>query len=175
MKEDYIASQIFATASYVLVVGSLAITCAHFILPSWWFWFAVLGVTLGAYLGVKRFRLRFFELLEALVAGFLPVLLVFFIYWGITMSSFLSYQIAGFIFSLTILFYVLDAHYKKFTWYRSGRVGFSGLVILGVFFLARAIVAISDVSVITLVPSYEVFVSGVAAFSTFLALFILAR
>lgn len=175
LKEDYPSDFIFSTAILVLLgVVSGALASAKF-LPSWWFWFSILGSFLGFLVGLFRFRLRFFEGLEALIISLLPLSLLIFLGDAIKNSSLSSLVYSVGTLGLFGLYYFLNAHYKNFTWYRSGRVGFAGLSTGGLFFLLRAGIAIFSPTVLSFVDKFEVMLSGIAAFTLFLLVFNLGR
>lgn len=174
LKEDYPTSEIFTSAFYILFGALLGYTLSRFYNPGLWFWLASLGIALALTLGVLRYKLRFFEVLESLILGILPWLGLIFLKDSIrnsSLSSFLSFFATA---CLLTLFSYLDASYKNFSWYKSGRVGFSGLTTLGALFLLRAAFASFFPSVISFVK-YEAILSGVAAFVIFLTTFNLAR
>lgn len=175
LKEDYPSSQIFTTSFYVLVGVLLGFLVSLKVSPQSWFWFELIGIILGLGVGILRYKLRFFEVLEALTLGLLPWLALVFLRDSIINSSLASFLSFFAVTCLITLFAFLDSHYKNFSWYRSGRIGFSGLTTLGTFFLLRAAVASFFPFVISFVGKYEAILSGVAAFGFFLATFNLAR
>ena len=175
LKEDYPINQIFTTAFYVLVGILAGFLLSKKFFPSAWFWAEFLGVALGFALGVLRYKLRLFESLEALSVSLLIWLGVYFLKDSIVATSLPSF-LSFFAVTCLITFYAyLDAHYKLFSWYASGKAGFSGLATLGLFFLVRAGFASFFPFVISFVDKYEAILSGVAAFIFFLATFNLAR
>lgn len=175
LKEDYISYQIFNTAFYVIISILLADLLAYKLLPSWWFWIVFIGIIAGLLLGIFRYRLRVFETIEAATISLLPLYGLIFvsdIIKSFNLASLLGvFVILGFI----ILFFIFDKHYKKFSWYKSGRIGFSGLTILGLFFLIRAIVAASFPFVLSFGGKHDIFLSAIVAFASFLAVFNLAE
>jgi hypothetical protein len=76
---------------------------------------------------------------------------------------------------LIVTFYFFETKYKNFSWYKSGKVGFSGLAVLGIFFLVRALVALSFSFVLSFAGKFESVFSGITAFLFFLGVFNLAR
>lgn len=175
LKEDYLSTQIFNTSFYVLV----AILIAHLLSKNFfqdsWFWLTFSGIGAGLTLGIVRYRLRIFETLEGATISFLPWLGLIFLLDSIVNSSLTSLIGSLVILGLIFLYLFLDKHYKEFSWYKSGRVGFSGLTVLGIFFLIRAFVAASFDDVVSLGMGYDALLSGVAAFTSFIAVFNLAR
>ncbi len=174
LKEDYPSSQIFTTAFYVLVGILLGYGVSLKVSRESWFWIELAGIILGFGVGILRYKLRFFEVLEALTLGLLPWLGLFFLRDSIDNSSLASFLSFFAVTCLITLFVFLDSHYKNLSWYRSGRIGFSGLTTLGTLFLLRAAFASFFPFVISFVK-YEAILSGVAAFVFFLATFNLAR
>ncbi len=175
LKEDYDSSRIFTFALFVALGVIIFSFISQKVLPQWWFWADCLGATLGFVLGRLRFKFRFFENLEAVTIGLLPWLSVIFLQDAILNSSWSS-LIAFVVLLVIIAFYVfLDTHYKKFTWYKSGKVGFSGLTTLGVFFLIRTAVAAGFPSMLSFLGPIDSIISGVIAFTSFLLVFNLSR
>jgi len=175
LKEDYTQGQIFSTGFYMILLLSLGYFIAKFILPAWWFWFVLLGLSGGLIVGVLRFQLRIFEVIEAATLGSITWLWVMAVYNFITNAHLESLLIATGLLLLFSLFFYFDSHYKSFVWYRSGRVGFSGLMILGIFFLVRAGIAAYFPTMISFVGKSDIIVSAVFSFVAFLGVFSLAR
>ncbi len=171
LKEDYTQNQIFTTGFYVLLgIGSGNILAVNFF-RDWWLWSGFLGGVIGLLLGIRRFRLRFFETLEAFVISGLSLFLVVSISDCIGKYSIDSLALCFGIASFIILFVFLDKHYRKFSWYKSGRVGFSGLTVLGTFFLVRSIVAMIYPHMLSFAGDIEVVVSGVLSFLSYMAVY----
>lgn len=175
LKDDYASETIFSVSFYMLVGITLAAYSSRLISASFWFWLAFLGASLGLLLGVLRYRLRVFETIEAGAISLMPWLGLIFLQDSIKNSSLTSLGAFLVVFALIILFFFLDSHYKGFSWYRSGRIGFSGLSVLGLFFLIRAFIAIAIPNVLSFSGKYEVILSATLAFISFLSFFNLAR
>lgn len=175
LKEDYVSKDIFSTAFYILAGITLSWLVSRNFLPQWWFWLALLGVVLGGTWAVVKFRLRVFEVLEALVFGLLPWLSLIFLLDAVKNENTLS--LIGFLVILIFLlsFVAIDSRYKRFTWYKSGRVGFSGLIILGFFFLLRTFIAGSFTDMLSFAGRPDSVLSGTVAFISFLMIFNIAR
>jgi uncharacterized membrane protein len=175
LKEDYSANTVFTCAFFVIFGLSGAVLASDYLIRPWWFWIALGGVALGLGLGIFKYKMRFYETLEAVIISLLPLLTLTFLNDSIKHSSVVSFL--GFIVTtlLIVLYYFLDSHYKNFSWYKSGRVGLSGLVTLGVMFLLRAGIASFFPFVLSFQGRYEVYLSSVAAFTLFLLIFNLSR
>lgn len=175
IKEDYAGDVIF-TVGFLVVAGIiLGNLVSKQLFPIWWFWASILGAALGILLGIVRFSLRPLETLEAAILGLLPWVILIFWLDSIKNSSLVSLIYSVGILALLGLFYFLDGHYKDFTWYKSGRVGFAGLTVAGFFFILRAAIAIFFPSVLSFVGKFEALVSALSAFIFFLLIFNLAR
>jgi len=175
LKEDYISNQVFSTAFSVVLAIILFNILARIFFPAWWFWASFLGISAGLTAGVLRFKLRILETVQALLIALLPWLSLNFLAHAIGSSSLKSFLASATV-ALLIGFYLLmEVHYKKFTWYKSGKVGFSGLATAGLFFLIRAAVAVFINDVISFSGKSEPYLSATVAFVFFLALFNLAR
>lgn len=175
LKEDYISNMIFTTSFYILVGVALASLLSFYIVPAWWFWVNILGIAAGLTLGIVRYRLKVFETIDALVPGMFFWLSMHFLRNAISVSDIASLIAFAALMILIVLFFVLDNQYKKFAWYKSGRIGFSGLTVLGAFFLARAIVAASFPNVLSFVGKADIIISSIMAFFSFLSVYNLSR
>lgn len=174
LREDYIPSFIFSLGFYILFLLFSTYVLAIEFQPGYVFWFCFLGIAAASSAAIYRFKMRRFEVIEAVVLSSLPLLLSLSIHQYIVTARREWIGIVLFMVGLLALYFFLDMHYKKFTWYKSGRVGFTGLVILGIFFLARAVIALLSPSVLSLVRGDAV-ISGIIAFLSFLSLFKLSR
>lgn len=175
LKEDYDSERILTFAVFIAVGIGIASFVSLKLLPQWWFWIDCLGATIAFTLGELKFKFRFFESLEAVIIGLLPWLSIVFLQDAILNSSWFS-LIAFAVLILVVGFYIfLDTHYKKFTWYKSGRVGFSGLTTLGTLFLIRTAVAAGFPSVLSFLGPIDSIISGVISFTSFLLVFNLSR
>ena len=174
LKEDYFPALIFSTAFYMLAGALLGFAVSYFLFKSYWFWLAFGGACLGALLGILRLHLKPYETIEAGVASLLPWFGLIFFADAAQTSAPTSFVAGLVVFCLIALYVFLDRHYKNFTWYSSGRIGFSGLTTLAVFFLLRACLAIFAPSVLSFVK-VETLISGFLAFVLTLSVFKLSR
>ena len=175
LKEDYDSGRIFTFAVYVAAGVGIFTFAAQKLLPQWWFWADCLGVTAGFMIGRLKYKFRFFESLEATTIGLLPWLSIVFLQDAILNSSWSSLIAFAVLLLIVALYIFLDTHYKKFTWYKSGKVGFSGLTTLGVLFLVRTAVAAIFPSMLSFLGPIDSIISGVIAFTSFLLVFNLSR
>lgn len=175
LREDYTTEQIFTASFFVILVifGSLLFSRLYF--PRLWFWIAFLAFLASLIFSVWRLRLRFFETYEAFFVSVLPWFSFVFLLDAMKTLSWFSFS--GFVFIwLLVLFYVfLNLNYKKFSWYKSGKIGFSGVSVTIVFFLARLLVAQFFPFVLSFADRIDKFLSLGFSFLFFLLLLFLSR
>jgi len=175
LRDDYLSEQLFTTSFFVIIGLVIGLFVSRLIAFQWWFWLGAAGICLGAGAAVYRYRLRAFEVVEALAFSFLPWVGLIFISDSInylSLASFLGFVICALLMALFIYF---DRHYKNFSWYTSGRVGFSGLAISGIFFSLRGLVAIFFPFVLSFVGKYELVLSWVSALIFYILVFRLSK
>jgi hypothetical protein len=175
LKEDYVEEIVFQTSFYILLGIGIGWMVSLKFLPNWFFWFGFTGGVSGLAVSFFRFRVKFYETLEAFIISCLPWLALIFLKNSVETSSFSSFLGFAAILLLTLVSYYFDTHYKKFTWYKSGRIGFTGLATAGLFFSVRLILAILKVPVLSLVNVSEIVISGVLTVTSFALLFSLGK
>lgn len=160
LKDDYSSDIIFRVAASILLGDVLGLITSKFIFHQYFFWLSLLGAFLGMLIMIFRLKLRFFETFEALILGALPGISLMFFKDSIINSSLSSFL--AFVISLILIFaaYWFDMNYKSFTWYKSGKIGFAGILTATIFFLIRTVVAIKGIPVISFVVSIEPMISG---------------
>jgi hypothetical protein len=174
-KEDFSSDIIFKTASHILSGVFLLYVVSVYFFKEYWLWFSFAGGLMGLLIAVFRLKTRFNEVFEAFVIASLPWIAMIFLNDSVAHSSLSSFL--GFLIILWIIFisYWLDGHYKNFSWYRSGRIGFSGLMILSLIFLIRFGIAVSGNSVLSFVGNLESVLSGIGFFTSILLLYRLGK
>jgi len=175
LKEDYHYERIFNLCFSLLIGVIISFFASKYFLKDYWFWIYVLGVSLSFTFGIIRQKIKFFESFEGLVIGILPWLGLYFFVEAIRMSSLFNFVAFWIVLLLVFIFFFLDSQYRKYTWYKSGKVGFSGVVTTILFFLIRSILGIFFPNIASLAPNFESILSGTFAFSFFLLLYNLAR
>jgi hypothetical protein len=158
LREDYTKDQIFSSGFYIVIGVIVGFLLSTFLkLPLIRFWVIFTGFSLGLVLGTYRFKLKFYEGLEAAILGMF--------FWSLFTGN---WHMIIFI----PVFYFLSGSYKRFTWYKSGKVGFAGLGSLALYFLFRGVVAFF---LNPGVLSFDIVSSAVVAFILFLSIFNLGR
>ena len=169
LKEDYLPNQIFSTFFSILFFMLLTYFVSINLFPTWWFWFTFLGFILGLIIGIFRFKLKFYETFEAAFLGFLICFSLYLLGDSVRSLNILSFS--GFVVSVILIgiFQYIDMHYRNYSWYKSGKVGFTGLILSALFFLVRVITFMFFPNTLSFVHGYEMYLSAVSSF-IFLAL-----
>jgi branched-subunit amino acid transport protein len=176
LREDYSSEIIFKTA-FEILIGILIGSLLSLKFPqAGFFWLAILGALMGLTLAILSLKVKFYETFEALIISSFPWVSFVFLLDSITHASLSSFFAFIAILVLVFISYYLDAHYKNFTWYKSGKIGFAGIVTVALFFITRALLAIFGISMVSFVSlRFEALISGSAAFICFILLYNLAR
>jgi len=175
VKEDYISSQTFSGGFLILAGILLAFSLSLKFASLWWFWLVILGYLLGLLFGILKFNFKFTEVFEAANIGLMFWLMFAFLNHAITNSNLSSLIGAGILFIGLMSFSLLDKYYKRFSWYKSGRVGFSGFTVAGFIFLIRAVGTAFYQTLYTSAGRFDFLLSSVAAFIFFLLVYNLSR
>ncbi|EKD62916.1 MAG: hypothetical protein ACD_52C00020G0003 [uncultured bacterium] len=162
LREDYKINSIFTFGFSVLFFVFAGLFLSSVINRGIWLWAAVLGMCFGLLLGVAKTGIR---LLDAVESGVLSLLfLMECAMTGLFLSLYSPSTFAAgvFVLWLILLYYYLKTRYKSLSWYKSGKIGFSALSVLIVFFVTRIPVAlffpnmISFLGKIDVLPSFLV-------------------
>ncbi len=175
LKEDYAAEIIFRSAFNVLVGILVAWLVSVRFFPEWFLWVEFLGAIVGLTVSFFKLRVRFYETLEALIISSLPWISLMFLNNSVSGSSFGSFIAFLVVLVMILVYYFIDSHYKEFLWYKSGKIGFSGLTTLALIFITRSVLALFGIHVLSFVSKFEALMSGAGAFLVFLLIFNLGR
>jgi len=175
LKEDYASEIIFQSATFIILGIFVGAFLSSRLFPVWFFWASLLGGSIGLTLAIIRFKIKFYESLEAFIIASLPWLSLVFLANSVATSSLSSFLAFLVILFMVFLSYFLDTHYKSFTWYRSGKIGFAGIATASLIFLLRAVLAIGRVSMLSFAGRFEAIISGVMAFCGFMLLYNLGK
>jgi hypothetical protein len=176
LREDYSSEIIFKTAFFILVGVAAGFLISLKFIPMASFWFAFIGATLGLGVAIFSIKVKFYETFEALIISSFPWLSFIYLLDSVTHSSLSSFLAFIAILIFVFISYYLDAHYKDFTWYRSGKIGFAGIATLSLFFIVRSLLAIFTINMLSFVGfKVEAIISGAVAFVCFILLFNLGR
>ena len=176
LREDY-SSEIIFKVAFEILAGILVGTLVLLKFPQiGFFWLAILGSLTGLILAVFGLKVRFYETFEALIIASFPWISFVFLLDSITHSSLSSFFAFIAILVFVFISYYLDAHYKNFTWYRSGKIGFAGIATAALFFVVRSSLAIFGINMVSFVSlRVEAVISGAVAFICFVLLYNLAK
>ena len=160
LNEDYSSEIIFQVATAILIGLGLGYSVSSLFLPVWFFWISILGALAAMLMMIFKFKLRFYETFEALILSGMPLISLMFFKDSMNGSSLNSFL--AFVGSLILIFlsYWFDVNYRNFVWYKSGKIGFAGLTTAALFFLARTVIAINGLTMISFVGKIEAIISG---------------
>lgn len=175
IKEDHASEVIFSAGTFVILGIILGYFVSARFFKEWFFWLEFLGGSLGLGFSIIRFKIRPYEAIDAFVISLVPWLALTFVKDSIVNSSLISFIAFLACLAAIFVYFFLEGRYKSFFWYRSGKVGFSGLSTLGLFFLTRSTIAIFFHNVLSFSGKSEIYISAIAAFISFLLVFNLSR
>lgn len=175
LKEDFVSDQIFRISFISIGMAILFGFASYKYSPNWWFWASIAGLATGVSISAYQHKMDLIELIEASMLASISVYFSVYLYlfvstreWSLLLLVFLP-LVANF------FFWVFEKHYKKLSWYRSGRVGFAGFASGGIFFLARAVIAYFNPNMLSFIPGLEVYISLTVALAHFAFLIKLSR
>lgn len=175
LKEEYSSSLIFSagfTISAFVVLGNI-ITFRLF--PKYWFWASFLGVAIGIIISIYKYKFSFYEFCDSVIISLHPWLgLILLDRFATTLDVRVLVLFSQVVFT-AIMYFVFNKHYKSFSWYKSGRVGFSGFAVVGIFFILRSVIALTFSNMLSFIGSSDAIVSGAMSFIAFLVLFNLSK
>ena len=169
LKEDYYQESLFSLGltQYVFLAGLYLVATRARLVN---FYYLEMIFALGGYLLIsywfKRDSANKLEIAEGMLISFWLVDALWSSYLGLFWGAGLS------IFS-AIVFVVVNKNYKKFNWYRSGRVGIAGITALGLRSLIKG-------SLVLMMPvqfpyRFAPLVFGLFAFANFMLVYKLAN
>ena len=121
LKEDSSSEVIFSLG--FLIIFAILLTQNYL-------WLQVFLVFLISGIVVWRFKMRINEVFDALIVSFLPWLSLEFLKRSVINSSLESFIEFIAILIIISIYYLIDANYKRFIWYRYGKIGLAGGVTL---------------------------------------------
>ena len=163
LREDYKINSIFTFGFSVLFFVFAGLFLSSVINRGIWLWAAVLGMCFGLLLGVAKTGIR---LLDAVESGVLSLLfLMECAMTGLFLSLYSPSTFAAgvFVLWLILLYYYLKTRYKSLSWYKSGKIGFSALSVLIVFFVTRIPVALFFPNMISFLGKIDALPSALVA------------
>lgn len=166
LKDDYHYEKIFNFSFIILGVLLLFSLIAVNLLPSYIFWMQFAGVGVGFGLAMYLQKIKFYESFNALVISILPWFSLSYLNRAIINSNLNDFIIFWLGLFLVFTFFFIESYYRKLIWYKSGRVGFSGLLVSGIFFALQLFFLGSLV---------EKLISTAIAFGFFLLLYRLSK
>jgi hypothetical protein len=168
MREDYSSDLIFSAGSFFVLLTLVGYLLSRLVLflfvassvfnpAGLWFWGAFGGFAVAILVSVRKYKLNVVQTSEsALLGASFWLLIVFVANLAVlpTISLVLFYA----------LFYYFEKNYRRFSWYKSGRAGFSGLAVTSLFFLGRAVASLVVPTTFSLIGRLELVPSAAASF-----------
>lgn len=171
LKDDYQYEKIFNFAFFILFGLFFGLLISKYLAGIYWFWLTLSGSIIGFIISLIRQKMKFYESFEAFVISLLPWISLIYLADSINKSSLSSFLMFWMGLICISLFFFFKSFYRSFTWYKSGRVGFSGLSAALIFFLFRALISFLFPNILSLVGRPEIFLSGSAALLTTILLY----
>lgn len=153
LKEDYSHEDVFKFTLAISVACGLGLWVGSAWLAGFVFWVVALAGMGAGYLYLRKLNLKFFEVIDALALGIFCALILVYLGHFISlfpeinnfvpsMSGINYYHLAHIllILSLIILYDYFMKNYRRFAWYPSGKIGFSGLASLALFFFMHGVI-----------------------------------
>jgi len=181
LRDDYSYEKIFNLGFLIVfgfvlgLISSKIFNFSYYLAKDFSFWIILFGVTSGFIFGILKQKMNFFDSFEGFVVGNLSWVGLIFISDAVSKSSLSSFLAFWMSLICIFLFFFLNTVYKNFTWYKSGRVGFSGIFTALVFFLIRIITTFIFPDMISLAGKLEIYLSGSAALLFIVLLYNLSR
>jgi len=174
LKEDYAPDMIFNTALLAIFISTVLASLCYFLYQPLWFWSGFLGMLLGTTVGIRVYKLRKYEVYDASIISFL-YLQVILLLWFIFDDGLYNLILLGLTVMCIVLYYFLQANYRKFSWYKSGKVGFSGFTVLGTYFIGRSVIAVFSLPVVSLSGVFDIIISAVFVIVSFAVVYTLSK
>lgn len=158
LRDDYDTNKVF-TFGFTTFISCVAALIIASLIVNFWFYVGIVVYGFITFLLFRKFGFRFFELLEAATPGYLFFLSTMYLRGVINNGESWNYALLVISLVVLLLFFVIKKHYKKFNWYKSGRLGFASMFSLGTIFFARSVSevvaegAISNIGVVGFIPS----------------------
>lgn len=168
LKDDYHYEKIF-NLGFIVVIGLVVgLLFSRLFFQSYWHWISTISVFVFYFIYITRQKIKFFESFEVLVISFLPWISLVFLSDAINKSSLSSFLLFWVTLIAIFLYFLINSQYRKFTWYKSGRVGLAGLVTGLFYFFSRIVLSLIYPQSISLVPKFEIYYSSAFALVFFL-------
>lgn len=139
LREDYESKVIFSTAFLILLGVCLGVVLSFSFNIYYWYWLIFTIALSTLVVSAILFKIKIFEALDGLVLALLPLQVAMFFVDFIEGMTIYGLVPLVFAFLLLPLYFVTSRYYKRILWYRSGKVGFTGLAVLGVNFSLRSV------------------------------------
>lgn len=174
LRDDYDTNKIFTfgIATYFAFMLGLFIGT---VVKEIWFWTALLAYGMMFIFMIRKNHFKVIEAIEASTPGFVITYVLILIYGLLRNEGFETIVLSVTSLLLLAIFFILKKNYKRFNWYRSGRLGFASMVVLGLLFLIRAIASVLDFGSISLIGVVGFIPSAILSFFSFFTVYNLSQ
>lgn len=151
LKDEYSSEIVFSSVFTYILFLLIFLFVSYRTSFEYWFWFtfAALPAT-GLFLKLKR-KMSLYELLDAFAIAVIPWLVLLFTAEIIITGRVLNLVWAILFCLIAILYKYLESRYKLISWYKSGKIGFLGLVSVLVYFLFRGVASLIGLDLVSVV------------------------
>jgi hypothetical protein len=186
LKEDF-SSELIFNAGITSIVSILMLSAVFTLIARFlpekeyfrpagmWFWGSTVGLLVGVKISQFRFNMKLVETLEAGALGSGAWLLLVYIFEFVVNRNQVAGILSAVLIFLLVLFYFLESRYRSFSWYKSGKVGFSGFGAATIFFVFRIISVASNNDVFSTIGRVDLILSAVAVFLLVFSLYNLSE
>ncbi len=175
LKDDYHYEKIFNLAATVLLGFVLGLAVSTYFDNYYWFWIEGFGILVAFLIVIKKQKMKFFESFEGLTIGLVTWISFVFLGDSVTKSSLSSFLAFWVCLICIFIFFFIKSFYRGIIWYKSGRIGFAGLLTAIIFFLIRAAGSLFYTNTISFVGRTDTYLSGTVALFLFLLLYGLGK
>jgi len=175
LREDYSGSLIFSAgfgiiasilAGYLLsFIFSNLLSESYFFNPhGLWYWGGFMGFLAGVKIMQAKMNLKVIETFEAATMGTSVWTFLIYVFGFLTTKNPSSAALSVGVLLLFSFFYFLEGKYRSLSWYKSGKIGFSGVTVLGLFFVLRMVITLSFDNGFSTIGRVDLVLSAVVVF-----------
>lgn len=163
LKADYHHEKIFNLA-FLIIISIFFVSAINFYFPNnFWLWSDLTAATVVFLITIKRQKMKFFETFDAMIISLLPWIGFVYLSDAISKSSLTSFLAFWMTLVCIFIYFFTSSNYRSFIWYKSGRVGFAGVVTAVIYFLIRFVISFFYPNIISMSGKFEVYLSLSAA------------
>ncbi len=175
LEDDYPDELIFTVIFTTIIFSGAGFIINLFFKTQFVFWISGFFLIFGFLFSYLRNKFPIYEFFEGLVRAAFFFFEVMLVYFMATKQSIVGLGVLVINSIVIFIYFLLSKNYKKFTWYKSGKIGFAGITAAGIFFVVRGIVAFFALDFVSFAGRIEPLLAGSVSFIFFLILYNLSR